>query len=384
MRCARAIIGVALASLLVASGCATDELTGSPISTPPASLPVSTPDPDQSASSAEPEDESTPQSSADAEATEVAAEPSTNDQTTQAPRPPRYLSPGDDGDKVRELQHRLLQLAWYEGAISGTYDPSTEAAVDGFQNKRGMEGLGYVDQATWDTLVSMSRKPTRDEMYNVLKPGPAIMKTGSQGDDVKDLQARLKQIAWYAASIDGVYGDKTDAAVKGFQEKRAIPATGDVDQRTLDRLHAMTRTPTADELANKPKTDPENAAPTLDPRCMTGRALCISKTTRKLYWVIDGQVQKTLSVRFGSTRTPTREGAFAVTWKSKNHHSKLYDSEMPYAMFFSRGQAVHYSSDFARRGYSGASHGCVNVRDKAGIQWLFDQVREGDTVVVFR
>jgi lipoprotein-anchoring transpeptidase ErfK/SrfK len=63
--------------------------------------------------------------------------------------------------------------------------------------------------------------------------------------------------------------------------------------------------------------------------------------------------------------------------------SKLYDSAMPFAMFFSGGQAVHYSSDFAARGYSGASHGCVNVRDYAGIKWLFDQVKVGDKVVVY-
>jgi lipoprotein-anchoring transpeptidase ErfK/SrfK len=57
---------------------------------------------------------------------------------------------------------------------------------------------------------------------------------------------------------------------------------------------------------------------------------------------------------------------------------------MPYAMFFSGGQAVHYSSDFAARGYNGASHGCVNVRDLAKIQALFDQVKVGDKVIVYR
>ena len=64
--------------------------------------------------------------------------------------------------------------------------------------------------------------------------------------------------------------------------------------------------------------------------------------------------------------------------------STIYDTSMPYAMFFSGGQAVHYSADFAARGYSGASHGCVNVRDKAKIAALFDQVKPGDKVVVYR
>ena len=43
---------------------------------------------------------------------------------------------------------------------------------------------------------------------------------------------------------------------------------------------------------------------------------------------------------------------------------------------------MHYSPDFAARGYNGASHGCVNVRDYDGIKWLWHQVRIGDKVVV--
>ena len=47
---------------------------------------------------------------------------------------------------------------------------------------------------------------------------------------------------------------------------------------------------------------------------------------------------------------------------------------MPFAMFFSGGQAVHYSPDFAATGYAGASHGCVNIRDYDAIAGL---VRRG-------
>lgn len=101
-------------------------------------------------------------------------------------------------------------------------------------------------------------------------------------------------------------------------------------------------------------------------------------------WMIDGQIYKVFDVRFGSVATPTPNGSFSVYWKSRNHTSSLYQSWMPFAMFFSGGQAVRYSPDFARRGYAGASHGCVNVRDYNGIVWLFDkQVRVGDKVVVY-
>ncbi|MER7557631.1 L,D-transpeptidase family protein [Nocardioides sp. NPDC126508] len=210
--------------------------------------------------------------------------------------------------------------------------------------------------------------------------GPRLFGKGDSGDDVRDLQARLKQIGWFNAGVTGFYGNVTTEAVSGFQAKRGIAVTGFVDQTTLDRLHAMTREPTEAELTNAPPPIP---AGKLDPRCLTGRVMCIDKSTSVLRWVIDGTVRMSVEVRFGSQELPTREGQFSVFSKSRDHVSTIYHTSMPFAMFFSGGQAVHYSPDFAAHGYNGASHGCVNVRDYAAITSLYDQVNIGDGVVIY-
>jgi peptidoglycan hydrolase-like protein with peptidoglycan-binding domain len=215
-----------------------------------------------------------------------------------------------------------------------------------------------------------------------LTPSPALLEPGDHGTNVRALQARLRQIGWYAGKVTNRYGNRTTTAVKGFQAKRKLPVLGYVDQATMQRLRAMTHRPTRDELANK-VSDGSWTTARLDARCLIGHVLCIDKTSRTIRWVVDGEVRKTMAVRFGASYTPTREGVFHVGWKDRDHVSKLFDSEMPFAMFFSGGQAVHYSSDFAARGYAGASHGCVNVRDYAGIRWLFDQVDVGDKVVIY-
>ncbi|MDH6607755.1 hypothetical protein M2164_003390 [Streptomyces sp. SAI-208] len=201
---------------------------------------------------------------------------------------------------------------------------------------------------------------------------------GDTGRDVREVQARLRQVAWLYDGPTGSYDDLTERAVKGFQGKRGLPRTGKTDTVTWKRLKAMTHEPGKWELylmGGQPADAP-------DARCLTGRVLCISKTSRTLRWMIDGRTLTTVPVRFGSVGTPTREGVFSVYWKSRHHVSTLYDSPMPYAMFFSGGQAVHYSADFAAHGYAGGSHGCVNVRDEAAIADLFAQVRNGDKVVV--
>lgn len=322
-------------------------------------------------------------------------EPTTAKPTTQAPKPAKttpakpkptpvkptaLMAKGASGDQVRELQSRLKQLDWYEGKVTGNYGDATVAAVKGFQGKRKLPATGEVDQATWKSLTKMTRMPTSDEMHNRLTAGPAILKAGATGDKVRELQARLKQIGWFAGEVTPNYGPATTQAVKDFQRKREIPVTGEVDQRTWDRLVGMTRKPSHNELHNvapKPNTSG------LDSRCLTGRAMCISKRTNTLVWVVNGKPQLKLDVRFGAYETPTRNGAFSVGWKAKDWVSTIYKSPMPYSMFFSGGQAVHYSSDFAARGYSGASHGCVNVRDLNSLKWLFGQVQVGDKVIVY-
>ena len=112
--------------------------------------------------------------------------------------------------------------------------------------------------------------------------------------------------------------------------------------------------------------------------------LCIDKTQRKLYYLQNGSIKLTTPARFGCAGTATRQGTFHVYRKNRHWVSTIYHSPMPYSMFFSGGQAVHYSSDFAARGYAGCSHGCVNLRDWNKIAWVYNHIRVGDKVVVYR
>jgi peptidoglycan hydrolase-like protein with peptidoglycan-binding domain len=216
-------------------------------------------------------------------------------------------------------------------------------------------------------------------------PAPVVLwRQGDSGTKVRQLQARLRQIRWFSGDVTNYYGSRTVAAVRGFQAKRGYPVTGAVDERTWNKLVAMTHRPTSDELNNVTARAASSGVGSwdVDKRCLTGRVMCISKSTRSLTWVIDGVPQYGFDVRFGSDELPTREGVFSIYKKKIDVISNLYHTPMPYSMFFSGGQAVHYSSNFARLGYSGASHGCVNVRNWNGIVRLYNESRIGDKVVI--
>ncbi|MFJ3763683.1 peptidoglycan-binding protein [Streptomyces sp. NPDC090082] len=286
--------------------------------------------------------------------------------------------------------HRVVLAAVAVALAAGcTPDGSgtgTPAAPPSASASAGTPGATPTDAPTSD-----GKPPSPSATFPTESPsGPAsadpsgtpstkrLLGDGDENEQVRELQARLRQLDFFDRAPTGFYGTMTAGAVKKFQARRGLPETGTVDEATWAQLLSASRKPTADEL--KPATT--NKLDTPDPRCMTGRVLCISKESRTLAWMIDGRVVSSMDVRFGSENTPTREGLFKVEWKAREWTSTIYHTPMPYAMFFSRGQAVHYSADFAARGYAGASHGCVNVRDRAKLSALFDQVKPGDKVVV--
>lgn len=61
----------------------------------------------------------------------------------------------------------------------------------------------------------------------------ALSKFGSTGNEVTQIQTKLKRWGYYNGSIDGVYGSKTVAAVKWFQTKNGLTADGIAGPATL-------------------------------------------------------------------------------------------------------------------------------------------------------
>jgi lipoprotein-anchoring transpeptidase ErfK/SrfK len=195
------------------------------------------------------------------------------------------------------------------------------------------------------------------------------LKRGARGWRVRELQERLD---WLGYPIDSSntkpdrMWSSTIEAVKKFQAKFWMHPTGTVGEGTWQKL-----------------ADLSGTVGKLPSACTHERTLCIDKSTRLLRLVEDGQVRLTLDARFGLPGTLTREGSFRVSRKSRDHWSSLYRTWMPFAMFFSGGQAVHFSPFFARDGYYGGSHGCIGLRNFDRARWLFDHVPMYTKVYVY-
>lgn len=144
-----------------------------------------------------------------------------------------------------------------------------------------------------------------------------------------------------------------------------------------------------------PTTEPQPAAePAAEAaiswpeKCYAGtRVLCADQGNNKVAYFRDGTLVHQLDARFGPSGmpgvSPTRNGDWTVFRKVADDWSSLYQQPMIHALYFSGGEAVHYSPHFDQTGYSETSHGCINVRDEAAMQAIFHEVRTGDPVYVW-
>lgn len=64
----------------------------------------------------------------------------------------------------------------------------------------------------------------------------ALSKIGSQGDEVTQIQTKLKDMGLYTGNIDGIFGSNTQKAVKQFQSNNGLAADGIAGPKTLDAL----------------------------------------------------------------------------------------------------------------------------------------------------
>lgn len=64
----------------------------------------------------------------------------------------------------------------------------------------------------------------------------AVLRQGSTGGEVKEVQRRLKQWGYYSGPVDGIYGAKTVEAVKKFQRKNGLTADGIAGKSTYAAL----------------------------------------------------------------------------------------------------------------------------------------------------
>ena len=174
--------------------------------------------------------------------------------TTIPTYPGAPLTPGMNGTDVSTIQFFLVYIADFYNMITpieitGTYDQATVHAVEQFQEEFSIPVTGIVDEETWLAIYDMylTVRGVSDlgvgDPSGTDYPGYAIA-LGSTGPEVERFQHWMNVIAeayCYSnfTTENGVFDQRTEEAVKLFQEGLNIPVTGIVDRQTWEMVYEI-------------------------------------------------------------------------------------------------------------------------------------------------
>jgi peptidoglycan hydrolase-like protein with peptidoglycan-binding domain len=110
---------------------------------------------------------------------------------------------GSTGEPVRSLQY-LLRAHGSTIAVDGTFGSQTQAAVETFQRSHNLSVDGVVGNHTWPSLIVTVRRGSTGEAVRAVQDQAQFRNLS--GDPSKGL------------AVDGIFGPKTEAFVRGFQQ----------------------------------------------------------------------------------------------------------------------------------------------------------------------
>jgi len=172
-----------------------------------------------------------------------------SDNGTPNAYPGTALREGASGQNVRLVQFwlkiaRTVYPSLSNVTVDGRFGSATAAAVRRFQRYFGLTADGVVGRTTWQKLYEVYNDIANKLLSSSLRPGeyPGVLRSGSSGTAVRELQFYLYLMSAYESSIpaiaiDGQFGASTEAAVRAYQRFAGLTVDGIVGRTTWNSLY---------------------------------------------------------------------------------------------------------------------------------------------------
>ena len=98
------------------------------------------------------------------------------------------------------------------------------------------ELLKYIGRVLLILLLNFLLISAAANSLSAPETAQTLSKVGSQGEEVRQIQTKLTELGYFTSKIDGIYGEKTKAAVTRFQRDNGLTADGIAGTKTLSAL----------------------------------------------------------------------------------------------------------------------------------------------------
>jgi peptidoglycan hydrolase-like protein with peptidoglycan-binding domain len=151
---------------------------------------------------------------------------------------------------VSAIQAELARRGFYVHAVDGLYGPKTDTAIRDFEQAAGLKPNTALDDALLQTIVGAPAQVTklraaapvpRAAPARNSAPAPALAQSSSSR--VVALQRALADYGYGQIKPSGIVDAPTRAAIEKFERVRKLPVTGQVSDRLLRELAAVTGRP---------------------------------------------------------------------------------------------------------------------------------------------
>ena len=154
---------------------------------------------------------------------------------------------GDTDEQIKQYQQRLIKLGYLPSSyeVKGKMDSKTVSAIKTFQEANGLVRDGCLGPATMEQILSKHAVEY-------------AMRLGMSGSNIKNAQSRLHKLGYLRSSqVTGYYGETTEEAVKSFQKRNSISQSGEIDDKTLDKLNSDKAKAAPTKATPKPTATPK-------------------------------------------------------------------------------------------------------------------------------
>jgi peptidoglycan hydrolase-like protein with peptidoglycan-binding domain len=151
----------------------------------------------------------------------------------QTQSPLAYVQPVPPA-AIQAVQDHLRRSGTYNGAVDGVWGPDSLAALQQFQAGHQLQVTGQLNQATV-TALDLDPASLLATQQAVLPP-PMPPSDTLRPSSVRVVQQRLRSLGFSNGSVDGVWGQSTQAAVEQFQQNRGLQPNGQLTAATITAM----------------------------------------------------------------------------------------------------------------------------------------------------